>query len=538
MGRRFGRKSGPGLAGKVSPFPGRREGGKGKAESLEDRWKVRGAAALVLLVSLILLSSHLDAPFDRNHIGFTGAWYSLSARNFRAYGPARLWGCLSIESGPPAVHPRLYLDHPPMVGLVLAGVFSLFGEGELQARATGLALSLLAAWFFFLYARRLLWGSPWWALFGVLLAVAAPVWSFYGTLVDPHGPGLLLAMGGSLWGASRYEREGQVRDLVWTCSFVALACLYDWAAVLIAGPLGLWFLLGGVRRGKRGALAVWGTWGILVSLLLLQLYLAARAGGGRADLLGPLAKRSSFFGGSLHIHGKTLSLWAVLVQVAKWNWKGLPLPLTLLGWTGALLAGRDAFRKKAPPSALLIWIPLAMGACISLFFLEAAFEHEYLQIYFAPGLGLGTAYLAGRISRLRPSMAGRTRLLAAAFLAFSLFWGFHRSRNRWAAQEPGLARYKEAGAVVAARVPPHKYIISDTDFLPPLAYYARRRIYWDVRDPSLLPSSPSPEGLEPGGVILKGGERSGFLLDWASRRGWKGPLPLAGGDLDLYTPGK
>ncbi len=489
---------------------------------------------LLLVLSALLLSSHLDAPFDKNHIGFTGAWYSLSARNLLAYGPARLDWALSIESGPPAAHPRLYLDHPPMVGFLLAGVFSLFGEGPLQARATGLALSLLAALFFYLYARSFLWDSPWLALFGVLLAVSTPIWSFYGTLVDPHGPGLLLSMAGGAWAAGRWRRRGRAPDLLAACFFVALGCLFDWAALVIALPLGLWTFYRGGSRGRKGALVLWGTWAAVFGLLLLQVHLAGRGSGG--GLWAPLAKRSSFFGGTLTLHGKTLSLGEVFFQVARWNWKGIPLPLSLLGWAGAFLALRDAWRKQAPWEALLLWIPLLLGACISLFFVEAAFEHDYLQIYFAPGLGLGTAYLAGRILRAFPSKAALVRLSCLALLVFSLLWGGYRSRRRWALVEPGLDRFEKAGQVLRAKVPYKAYLLCETPFLPPLAFYSRRRIFWNVLGPAGLPPSPDPDGLRFGGILVKGGEGSGFLRDLAARKELRGPFPLAGGELDLYLP--
>ena len=499
-----------------------------------DRRHLAAALVLLLVLSCLLLSSHLNAPFDKNHIGFTAAWYSLSARNFLVYGPGKLWGCLSIESGPPAAHPRLYLDHPPMVSLVLAGVFRVFGEGELQARTTALILSLLAVFFFFLFARMVFEGAVWLAFFGTLLAASTPVWAFYGTLVDPHGPGLLLAMSGALWaGASRLGKR-KMPYLAAACGFVALGCLYDWAAVLIAGPLGLWFLLQKGGKGGRGAMAVWGTWAVLFALLLLQVFLAAGAAGLEGGLLAPLVKRSSLSAGTHAFHGKALSAWEVLLQVAKWNWKGIPFPLSLMGWAGAILAFRDARRGRAPWEAALLWVPLIMGACISLVFLEASFEHDYLQIYFAPGLGLGAAYLLYRILKSHPSRARLVRRTALAYLAISIAWGAYRSRNRWALQEEGLRLYKEAGRSVAESVEPSGYLLSGTGFLPPLAFYSRRRIYWDVRSPSDLPGGRETGPMKMKGVLLEGGRRSGFLLDLARRKGMKGPFSLAGGDLDLY----
>ena len=495
------------------------------------------ALAVLLLLAAFLLSSHLDAPFDTNHIGFTGAWYSLSARNLLTWGPGRLWGCLSIESGPPVGPPRLYLDHPPMVAWVLAGVFRLFGEGELQARTTALALSLAGAVFFFLFALRLFRGRVGPALLGVLLAVATPVWAFYGTLVDPHGPGLLLSMGGALWASARWEARRRRGDLLLLAGFLALGCLYDWAALLIAGPVGLWFLLFHRRRGGgEGAWTAWGTWAFLFVLLLLQVHLAARATGGRADLLGPLAKRSALGASGFFFQGRRLSVGEVLFQVARWNWKGIPLPLTLAGFAGALLAFRDARRGEAPGAAALLWVPLLMGAAISLLFLQAAFEHDYLQIYFAPGAGLGAAYLFDRILRALPR---RRRLLQAgalAFLVLSLGWGFHRSRSRWAAQEPGLDRYRKAGALLASKVRPDEYLLSSTGFLPPLAYYSRRKIFWEVRAPWALPRPERIAGLRPGGILLSGGEEDRFLEERAAERGLRRSLTLAGGDL-RFLPG-
>jgi len=488
------------------------------------------ALLLVVIVTFLLMSSHLDAPFDLNHIGFTAAWYSLSAQNFLDYGVTDLYFSLTTDSGPLVDHPTLYLDHPAGISLLLAGVFRFTGPGELAARATGLGLSLGAAVFFFLFQRRL-FRATWPALLGTLLAVSAPSWAFYGSLVDPHGPSLLFALAGALWAVLRWAREGRRRDLAFTLFFLVLGCLFDWAACLIAGGVGLWALLGLRRRPLASRLVLWGVPALfLAGLVALGAWAAAELGG-RADLLGALANRSTLSANLPDAGGEQVPFPAALRRVALWHYKaGFP-PLTLLGWYATFLLGLRLARDRTDREMGLILVPTGMGLVMLLLFFQALFEHEYLQIYFIPGLAMTTAWLLAGQKGAGP---GRRRLALGAalvLLGLSLAWGWHRSRLRWAEHEPDLAACRVAGERIAAATARGDYILAGGGFLPPLAWYSDRRFFWeldrwwDERIPTDL------EGL--GGVLLTP-RPSPRLEAIARRRGLAGPEPLLGGRYRLY----
>ena len=144
-----------------------------------------------------------------------------------------------------------YLDHPPLVGWLLAGPVLLLGSSPLAVRLPAILLqagtTLLAA----SLARAR--GGRAAAVAMALLLQATPVFSLGATLMTPDAP-LAFAWVGTLWSVERAFR----RDLRW---FVAGGAFLGMAALskLTGGLLGV-ALLGALLVSREGRRALAGPW--------------------------------------------------------------------------------------------------------------------------------------------------------------------------------------------------------------------------------------------------------------------------------------
>lgn len=92
-----------------------------------------------LLAAIILCAAGIRfhgsaARWKGSFSGWNGANYSLVARNHVRYGLARTKGLMVFTSRPDAEQLDYYLHHPPLLGLLVASQFYLWGESEFVAR--------------------------------------------------------------------------------------------------------------------------------------------------------------------------------------------------------------------------------------------------------------------------------------------------------------------------------------------------------------------------------------------------------------------
>lgn len=138
-----------------------------------------------------------------------------------------------------------YLDHPPMVGWLIALGTRLFGHGELGVRIGALASWCVAAVFLFrlgceLYDRERAWLAV--GLFSIL-----PIFAGVGYTISPDSP-LFAAWSAALYFLYRAAIRDQTAAWYWLGCAVGLGMLSKYTVVLIA-PIALLVLL--LNRGSR-----------------------------------------------------------------------------------------------------------------------------------------------------------------------------------------------------------------------------------------------------------------------------------------------
>jgi len=183
-----------------------------------------------------------------------------------------------------------YLDHPPLLAWTIRAT-TAFGASERTVRLAATLHAALAAWFFFLAARRLLGGRA--ALIALLAALATPLFALGQAAATPDAP-LLAGWCAALYFTLR-ALDGDGRWLLAAGAATGWAALGQYTGWLLAPQILAVLALD--RRGRRHLRTPWPWLGLVLALALFSPVLVwnAHRGGasvayhaaGQAAALGP-----------------------------------------------------------------------------------------------------------------------------------------------------------------------------------------------------------------------------------------------------------
>lgn len=438
-------------------------------ERAEEREKERGEDMLPLVLALIFFFIALGIrgwdifsiwPDDAR--GWAGAFYGNVAKNFNTFGFSATKGAMV-----PDINPRdpsefsYYMDHPPMVGWLLAGSIKALGYHAWAVRIVALACSMggLVGLYFIIKracgARR--------AAYCFVLLSLLPMGVFYGAFADVQGPIVfffcVLTILSYQWFA---EKPGWGSVFAMLGAFF-LAALTDWPAYYLVPILIVHYFLTARRKNWKIVLlpvlaAITG-----VGFLLHQNYvLTGEPSLGIDVMLGAFLSR---FGGPAGATGFgaapehfTAGDWLNRV-VFTWLPQYFTLPCLVLGgaWTVVVLARVAARKASAADSLFLIF--LVFGAIHVLLFRQGAYIHRYWSYYLLPAVALGSVMAvtaaAGALFRRKTGTATVVTIVAVLALAS---WG--------AAQSVALAKettrlYSAIGITLAGDIGRDSLLVND-----------------------------------------------------------------------------
>jgi len=436
------------------------------------------AGLLVLLLTAALTAQGLTAPFDNGDQGWSGAYYSLTARNLLRYPPTTLLGAMCIEPGALVDAPAIYANHPPAIAWLLAASFALFGEGALAARLGPWLLSIAAAGFAYGLMLRILHrhrDAALWSALAALLAVSTPAWVYYGSLPDPQGAGVLCAILAACWAAAGWHRHRRPLDAALCGAALLIGFTFDWPVYFAAGALALWALpQTGGRRLAAGIAGLTTAAAALTAGWTVAVY--ARRGGGPHILEG-LANRTGLkglFGGALADDaGNALSVLDLGLGIARHHLDAGFAPASLAGAASLVLLWRRGRRGVAG----LLLVPFAAGGLHVLVFPQGAYVHQYWQLYLVAGLALPIVWAACEVTpaRLRSAMI-------AGLLTFNVASGARawlRAEVRWGWTAEERAVFQDVGEALRAATTPSTRLVSGEPGHVALDYYGDRKIAWE-----------------------------------------------------------
>src|SRR5262245_27450131 len=238
------------------------------------RARFRLSLLAIVLLSLALRAWDLNDPWEygvkrdgKELHQVNGGFYAVIAQNYLKFGLRSTALAPVLRGGAQQPDEYLYyLHHPPLVGLLIAASFAVFGVSHLVARIPFILLSIAALLGAAHLARRLAGDRV--ALAAALLMAVLPAGAFYGSLVDPQGS---LVMGFSVLAACahlRFLERGSKAALALAWVLGVLAALTDWPGYFTLGALGVHALIFG--RHRLVTLGAFATGVALFGLHLLQ----------------------------------------------------------------------------------------------------------------------------------------------------------------------------------------------------------------------------------------------------------------------------
>lgn len=425
-----------------------------------------GLAAL-LAVSALILSYELTEPWVGHH-DFNGAFYSIAAKNHLTYGVGQTRFAIVLNADRVLDgHFSFYSHHPPLLSLLVATSFLVFGIHEWAARLVPIAFSLGSLFLVYVIGRDLRDSAL--GLLGAFLFSTTPMNAYFGRMVDGEAIANFFALAAVI----AYVRWSRTHRDFWMGLSVLLLVIgmaADWPAYYLAALLPLHHLTAaGLKASNRRILAY-----PLSALAMLGIHLLHMSTISGTDavldlwhsLLHRMSSSATDFGGTA-VHftpGEFFSLWMVRANLL------FTLPVLLLSiimlWDLARGRARDVFSDPHLPLTLL-----AFGLANLVVLPQGAYVHDFWAFYCTAPLALLAA--GGLLSLAPPARHLRVCLLILAlFLASALpktVELHRRDDSTFWVQGLWLRSHTQSGETIVTNDPSQSF--------PLTRYYAQRDVY-------------------------------------------------------------
>lgn len=383
-------------------------------------------------------------PFIGHH-DWNGVFYSNIARNYLRLGLLETKLGQVTDFGAIAQSQNFYTHYPPLLPLIMAGWFKIFGVGDWQARLVPLfftlgSLLVLIKLFNYLKLSRA-------AQVAGLAVGLTPMWRYFSLMPSQEALMVFFSLLSVL-----FFIQGKRR-----CFYAAVVLngLSGWAGYFLYP----WLLLLKKRQ----------SWLIKAGIILTVIFFF--------HLLHIYFLTGSVFGGGL-VEALKLRLNLTGTEGFSWfNYLILEKQRLAAFYTLTLLAAAaigTIWKRQRLVLALLGW-----GISYPLIFSNVVFVHDYFNIFFIPYLAVAAAYL---FNRAKPVLA--------VIFALLVFWernAFYQALVVTDSFKPGY----ELGRQINQVVPETEtvYVIADDAFLESqnlfISYYADRNIIYLNRADSL-----------------------------------------------------
>lgn len=348
----------------------------------------------ILFVAFFLLSINLNKPFVGIH-DFNGAQIGNAARNYLKFGvwDLRFGQIITQFNGDPTRTTSFYTSYLPLLPLLVALSFNIFGVSEVAERMVPIIFSLIGVLSFYLIVGRV-WNKRA-AFFACIFYIFTPMFIYYGKMPVFDIPILGMSLL-SFYLYLKWLNKPVNKHLILLCISLFFGGLFGWIIVYL-GPL---FVLHSFLNHKL-------RWKIvlplttLISVPVLQLFHNYILVGGLFSgpmfdsLKNRLTEKNLNFGGS-SFSFKTYFFHEVSIFQSFFTRILLVISgVTVLTTMSIFLKQRKVDLKN---STLLTF--LLLGLAHPLIFSKVVFIHEYENIYILPFLALaGGVFISNLIEQ-------------------------------------------------------------------------------------------------------------------------------------------
>ena len=459
-----------------------------------------------LSVALAVLSWGLFRDFTgpwTTNVDSNGAWWSQSAHNTLRAGLRATGGVPSWYFGPLPIPPSgYYTHHPPLLSLMLTGMFALFGEKEWAARLVPITFSLASVVLLWALVRECVGNRA--AAFSALLFAATPMELVYGRMVNFEPIDLGWMLGGLLC-LRRWEQTGQRHWRNLMIIAFALTLWTAWLGYIFVLVVCLFFLFSPRKRNPRLALLLLGL--SLFSIMLFLLHIRWARQDAWQNLMAAFnyrLARTNASGVEVTWAGWTLRIRDTLTsRILPFSWA-----LGVLGTVGTIQRWKTDNSLRWLGWAALCFF--AQSAFYIMFFQNASYVHAYAAFYVTlPIAMMGGVAIEFPLRWCEAHSAGWRSAGLATAVAICVFQIFTGQKQALALNRPERLLDRgnepadlipELGRLMREKFPEGTAIISNTraSSSPQLMYYAQCRPYpkhiatagdWAkaVKDPKMAP---------------------------------------------------
>jgi 4-amino-4-deoxy-L-arabinose transferase-like glycosyltransferase len=359
----------------------------------------RRFAGLVVLLAGVATAFRclgLAAPWGADNLGTAGAFFSIAARNYLAYGTSVTGlGMVVTPDGPPSP-PVFYTNHPPLVPLLVGGSFALFGEHEWAARLVPLVAALVSLGLLTFLSTRFYGRGV--AVLTLAIAAVLPLDAYLAPHVDVQGSVLLMVVLATICALA-------TRRFALAVVGLTVGAFVDWPALYVPILLAVAPWPFAYPRPRRFVA------GLVVYAVVLFVAIASWLSGPDAVLALVRDRALSFHADD----GRAFDLVQWLRLVVGTYLANLCTPVVLLVVAGWLVVRVPALVRRPHPDRLALFL-LLFGLVHMVVGFQGAYQHEFWAHYLRPGVPLVCALAITR-ARARLAAGWPQVALAAAVVA-------------------------------------------------------------------------------------------------------------------------
>jgi len=377
----------------------------------------------VLILGLFLLTNNIHKPFIGHH-DWNGVQYSTIGRNYLRYGLVAT-KLAQLENGGIVDRSEFAVNthYPPTFPLLLSGSFKIFGISEWSARLVSLLFSLCTVIGVYKLSEGLIGRNTGWI--AALLLIVTPMFRYFAKM-PVHEPIITTFIVWAVYGYAKFRDTNQKKYWQLTAFFIIGAQTIGWPGYYLLPWLFLYDWITNKKPDIKKFTPLFLGAALIFSLFLFhnQITTGSPFGGGLGEILKFRLnilnrEQHQFYGFTPRQFLKQEALWTTVfftrVQV-------LLTSMYLVLWV---------LKKEAKQNhSGLVLLLLLYGFTHMSIFRNAAYIHDYLIFYLAPGIALAATgairEISNQVRKLLPTTARIIPQAIPALLVIASFWERHR----------------------------------------------------------------------------------------------------------------
>lgn len=433
-------------------------------------WKLQKNRVVVTSLALFfltffLLGQNISKPFVGEH-DWNGVRYGNIARNYLRYGLWNLKFSQIENSGFVRGEDYIFFTHyPPLLPILLAGSFTIFGITEWAARLVPIVATSGSVVLIFLLGRELFNFRV--GFLASVLVIPTPLVLYFGK-TPVHEPLVVFFMLLAYFG---YLQRRETKYKILFIFGLIFAHLSTWAGYFLLPGITLEALL---RKDLREAKSLIVYWAIPLTLFTLHVFQAFFTTGSLAggNLDGAFLLRSGI---SAEGRLSDFNIISYAERIRLWFFNMYTIPLCLLSAVWIV----RGFILKRFLSEWRVYVLAIPPLAYFLIFPNAVFIHNYLVFYFLPFMALSASLGLGLIEQSRIM---RNDKFALSVLALALV-ALERSNVNYALQKSNADYFSVSVAkAINAEVPADARVL----VTPPKFFYGAEKFLRFYGDRSLV----------------------------------------------------